>query len=396
MNKQAQKVEGEPWEVAVLQKPRLPWHDAIGERFEIDRSGWKAIVETIFPSASSTDSVVLALAYCKARNLDIFKRPVHIVPMWDNKKKAFVETIWPGISEVRTTAFRTNQYAGADEATFGKEIERTFQGKYGPVTVTFPEWCQMTVYRLVGGHKCKFVGPKVLWLESYARANNKFDAPKAFPEEIGNELTAEEMEGRDLHYGADDAKDITPEQAPPKPPSMDEIKEVETTEANADQGDDFATSQKDDPEIDDADIVAPVSKQDIIDRYATCTDMETLEETLSELTGDIDQLDDEAQAEVQEAFERMGECFAAEDVNSKPEESENPAPPDEEAPRQPSNEEYQRLEAMKAEFAKLRSSSLIEGAWVRYQGYFDMAHKSVRALAYQAFAEAKAGVTKIR
>ncbi len=213
--------------VAVLSPPRLPYHPAIQDRFGVDKAGWKALTEAIFPTAKSTDSIVMALSYCRARNLDPFKRPVHIVPMWDSKKNAYVETIWPGIAELRTTAFRTGQYAGCDETEFGPMVERTFKGIVGRgdkrheavVTVRFPEWARVTVYRDLNGQRCKYVGPKVLWLESYATIGNT-DVPnemwserpegqlekcaeaaalrKAFPEEIGNMLTAEEMAGRRL------------------------------------------------------------------------------------------------------------------------------------------------------------------------------------------------------
>ncbi|WP_052194624.1 phage recombination protein Bet [Aureimonas altamirensis] len=234
-------------QVAVFQPPRLPFHDQIEQRFGVDRSGWKALVEAVFPSAKSVDSVIMALSYCRARKLDPFKKPVHIVPMWDSKSGGYIETIWPGIAELRTTAFRTGNYAGCDEAEFGDEIEQTFTGRVKvkgnwedkSVRVRFPSWCRMTVHRVLGGRVCKFVGPKVYWLESYATIGNS-DIPndmwqgrptgqiekcaeaaalrKAFPEELGNELTAEEMEGRTVHAeAANIAPAATP--APPSPPS---------------------------------------------------------------------------------------------------------------------------------------------------------------------------------
>lgn len=230
--------------VVQFQAPRLPYHPAINERFGVDASGWKALVEAVFPSAKSHDAVVMALSYCKARKLDPFKKPVHIVPMWDSKSGGYVETVWPGISEVRTTAFRTGQYVGCDEAEFGPTIERTFTGKVKvkgnweekTVAVAFPEWCRMTVHREMGGRPCKFVGPKVKWIESYATIGNS-DLPndmwesrpegqiekcaeaaalrKAFPEEIGNQLTAEEMEGRRIHGDGQTSSNAS---APPPPP----------------------------------------------------------------------------------------------------------------------------------------------------------------------------------
>lgn len=248
-----------------LQPPRLPYHTAVQDRFGVDKSGWKALVEAVYPLAKTPDSVVMALSYCKARKLDPFKKPVHIVPMWDSKKRAYVETIWPGISEVRTTAFRTGQYAGCDEAEFGPTIEKTFNGRVKKgdnweeqtVDVEFPEWCRMTVYRVLGDRVCKFVGPKVKWLESYATIGNT-DLPndmwqsrpegqiekcaeaaalrKAFPEELGNQLTAEEMEGRRVEgdVAVADVADPAQRRLPPAPPATRQIAHVETV--NPDTG----------------------------------------------------------------------------------------------------------------------------------------------------------------
>lgn len=240
--------------VAVLQEPRLPFHPAIEQRFNVDKSGWKALTEAIYPSAKTTDSVIMVLSYCKARNLDPFKRPVHIVPMWDSNLRAYVETVWPGIAELRTTAFRTGQYAGCDETEFGPDQTVVFKGQQKKnnqtvaveKTVTFPSWARITVYREVNGRPAKFVGPKVKWLESYAtigasdlpndmwegRPEGQLDKcaeaaalRKAFPEELGNQLTAEEMEGRRVEV----MRDVTPQsteqsqkrQPPPPGPAVD-------------------------------------------------------------------------------------------------------------------------------------------------------------------------------
>ena len=250
--------------IAELQPPRLPYHAAVQDRFGVDRGGWKALVEAVYPLAKTPDAVIMALSYCKARKLDPFKKPVHIVPMWDSKKRDYVETIWPGISEVRTTAFRTGQYAGCDEAEFGPTIEKSFSGKVKKrdsrdsyeeqtVEVAFPEWCRMTVYRVLGERVCKFVGPKVKWLESYATIGNT-DLPndmwqsrpegqiekcaeaaalrKAFPEELGNQLTAEEMEGRRVEGDFGNAEITEPAKRQPPAPAnaRAEVEDAEVVE----------------------------------------------------------------------------------------------------------------------------------------------------------------------
>ena len=44
-----------------LKPPRLPYHEAVEERFGIDRAGWKALVEAIYPNAETADAIVMAL-----------------------------------------------------------------------------------------------------------------------------------------------------------------------------------------------------------------------------------------------------------------------------------------------------------------------------------------------
>lgn len=195
--------------------PRLPYHPAVEERFGVDKSAWTALVDAIFPTATTAESVILALSYCKARRLDPFKRVVHIVPIWSKAEGKMVDTVWPGIGELRTTAFRTGQYVGKDEAIFGPLITKDLGG----VQVTFPEWCQVTVYRLVNGVRAPWVGPKVFWLETYATSARNSDSPNemwrnrvfgqiekcaeaaalrtAFPEELGGDLIPEEVERGD-------------------------------------------------------------------------------------------------------------------------------------------------------------------------------------------------------
>lgn len=197
-------------QVPAISAPRLPFHPMIEERFGIDRASWKALVEAIFPGAQAVESVILALSYCRARKLDPFKRNVHIVPIWDSKRGCMVDTVWPGIGELRTTAFRTGLYAGRGATEFGPDVTE----KVGKLEVTFPEWAQVTVYRLCGGQRVEFVGPRVYWKESYAVTKRDDPSPNAmwrtrprgqidkcaeaaalraaFPEEIGNEYTDDE------------------------------------------------------------------------------------------------------------------------------------------------------------------------------------------------------------
>ena len=209
----------------VLELPaaRLPVAMQTLAELGLDANTWRVLTESIFPGAKTADGILLAVRYCKARGLDPLKRPVHVVPMWSKTAGREIETVWPGIAEVQTTAARTGQWAGMDPPRFGPDRTRTFQGRvktdkgWDPVeiTLTFPEWCEVTVYRLVGGVRCAFTEP-VFWEEAYSRSSSRSELPTdmwakrprgqlhkcakaaslraAFPEEAT--YTAEEMAGK--------------------------------------------------------------------------------------------------------------------------------------------------------------------------------------------------------
>ena len=245
---------------------------AVAKEFNLQPTEWRVLVDQIFPAAKSVEAVMMALAYCRKRNLDIFKKPVHIVPMWSSAKKQMVETVWPGIAEIRTTAARTGEYAGIDAVEFGPMVERTFTGLVGrsgqEETVTkkvrFPEWASVIVYRIVAGQKSAYHA-KVFWEETFATVG-KSEIPndmwakrprgqldkcveaaalrKAFPEELGNTYAAEEMEGRTIDGVAVESATVSPARKPPVPPSAQaKVEDIQTV--------DPATGEV----IDDAEIV---------------------------------------------------------------------------------------------------------------------------------------------
>jgi phage recombination protein Bet len=223
----------EATDLVPIARPRLPWHPDFQKRFDVDAVGWRALIDAVWPAAKTSDAVVLALSYCKARRLDPFKRPVHIVPVWSRALGKEIESVWPGIGELRTTAFRTGLYAGRDRPDYGPD--KTVD--LGGVAMTFPEWCQITVYRLDrSGARMAYPGPQVYWLETYATAKRDTIAPNdqwrrrprgqlekcaeaaalraAFPEEIGNDYTDDEMQGQIIEHAP---------VAPPRPELADYI-----------------------------------------------------------------------------------------------------------------------------------------------------------------------------
>lgn len=221
--------------------PRLPMpHGVHG----LSAPQWRVLTDAIFPLAKTPEAIMLALDYCRARKLDPFKRPVHVVPMWSKALKREVETVWPGINELQVTAARSHAWAGMDEPRWGPMTEYKFSteddnGSTRTVVVTAPEWCAVTVYRTVNDRREAFTEP-VYWIEAYGRIG-RGEMPNdmwrkrprgqlhkcakaaslraAFPEDIGSEYSAEEMEGKEIDAAGPvvdghiaDVADVQPEE----------------------------------------------------------------------------------------------------------------------------------------------------------------------------------------
>lgn len=212
------------------------------------------LISSIYPGAKR-ESAAMVLSYCRATNLDPMLKPVHIVPMsvksgMKNRdgydEYVSRDVVMPGIGLYRITAARTGEYAGQDEPRWGPMKEMTYTAtkrdwvtvpgreKKQPrdtvfeKTLEYPEWCAVTVYRLVGGFRVAFTAVEY-WTENYATASKNGDAPnamwerrtrgqlakcaeaqalrKGFPE-VGSQPTAEEMEGRDYSDEAPEAPPI--------------------------------------------------------------------------------------------------------------------------------------------------------------------------------------------
>lgn len=203
---------------------------------------------SVYPGAKMA-SIKLALGYCKAAGLDPLQKPVHLVPMtvktgeknqYGDEITAKRDVVMPGIGLYRTQAQRTGVYAGQDRPVYGemktltykkKVTEWVSQGegkKNKPVShlvdsqIDYPEWCEITVYRIVGGQKVAFTSQEY-WLENYATAGKDTKAPNemwetrirgqlkkcaeaqalrmGFPDAVGSQPTADEMEGRTQESG---------------------------------------------------------------------------------------------------------------------------------------------------------------------------------------------------
>ncbi len=193
----------------------------------IDVATWSALKNSIYPGAKD-ESVLMALDYCRARQLDPLMKPVHLVPMSvkDAKtgKNEWRDVVMPGIGLYRIQADRSGDYAGAHEPEFGPDVTQQLSG----AEVTFPQWCKYTVCKRMPSGEIVEFSAKEYWIENYATGGRDTTAPnamwkkrpygqlakcaeaqalrKAWPE-IGQQPTAEEMEGKTLDVN--DARDVT-------------------------------------------------------------------------------------------------------------------------------------------------------------------------------------------
>lgn len=218
-------------------------HDAREVTRTVDRHQWMTLKSSLYPGARD-DSIKMVLAYCAARGLDPMKKPCHIVPMSvkdpETGRYEWRDVILPGIYELRTTAQKTGLYIGQAAPEFGETIE--YQG------VEAPSSCAITVKRwhaesgmvaeftgiarfseCVGLKKDKSTGAQTInerWsrapfqmLEKCAEAAA---LRKAFPDELGGEMTHEEMTGVTVYAESNDPPRGKPETQAPQAAASDD------------------------------------------------------------------------------------------------------------------------------------------------------------------------------
>jgi len=195
---------------------------------------WRTLMNSLYPGAKA-ESVLMVVDYCAARKLDPLKRPCHIVPMEvkDPKTGAYAwrDVVLPGIYELRTTAQRSGLYLGHSAWDYGP-LE-TVAG------VSAPAWCAVTVYRwnrevgVRAEYPVRVLFKEVVALNKERKANSRWaKAPvqmltkcteaaglrEAFPDEIGGEQTAEEMDGQ----RAIDVQTVEEKPVPARPDGLDD------------------------------------------------------------------------------------------------------------------------------------------------------------------------------
>jgi len=194
--------------------PALP---APVARRGVTEAQWRTMMN-LFPGAKG-ESVLMVWDYCVARSLDPLKKPCHIVPMDVNG--TWRDVVMPGIYELRTTAMRTGQYMGHSKPEYGPEIEHK--------GVKAPEWCSITIYRwnAAAAQRCEFpvqvyfsesVGTRwdkeskshkvnARWTKAprqmLTKCTEAAGLREAFPDELGGQHAAEEMEGQSVSQTED-------------------------------------------------------------------------------------------------------------------------------------------------------------------------------------------------
>jgi phage recombination protein Bet len=204
----------------------------MNELATIDASILNALRTSLYPGAKD-ESIEMVLSYCKAAKLDPMQKPVHIVSMsvTDKKtgKKEDRDIVMPGIGLYRIQAERSGNYAGLTEEEYGPDITEDFNG----IVVTYPEWCKLSVKKVINNNIIgEFSSGKRYWKENYATKGAGSNAPnvmwtkrpkeqlakcaeahalrRAFPDIVGQQPTAEEMEGKSFDTNVYEAKKEQP------------------------------------------------------------------------------------------------------------------------------------------------------------------------------------------
>lgn len=171
------------------------------------------IRSAIYPGASD-NAIRLVMAFCKQQQIDILSKAVHVVKYGDR------ETIVPGIGLARIKAFRTGEYVGLSDITFGP----TIKGKLGNTDITYPEYATCTAKRKIGNTIAEFVcterfvecygtlkdgkSPTIFWIKrpfaQLAKTVESSVLKKAFPESVSSLPNFEELQTHSYE------EDVTP------------------------------------------------------------------------------------------------------------------------------------------------------------------------------------------
>lgn len=158
---------------------------------------------SIFPGAKA-ESIAMVLDYCKARGLDPFLKPVHIVPFKDNKTGQYRDVIIPGLNLYRVQAVQTGALLGISEPAFGPLQKFHFKSADGKNTIDLmaPEYAKVTVKRrLPTGEVGEFTAIE-FFAESVGLSNSRL--PTAMWQKRPRGMLAKTAESQALRRGFPD------------------------------------------------------------------------------------------------------------------------------------------------------------------------------------------------
>lgn len=215
-------------------------------------SVWKQL-RGLFGDEVPAPMILMAFDYCSVRQLDVMKRPVHILPFNTKVGNDWVKKwqIISGITELRITAARTGEYAGSEATEFGPDKTYDFAG----VKVKAPEWARVTVYRIIKGMRCAFVGPMVLFDEAVNKTSKGVPTAQWRDRPVGMlEKTAESAALRKVfpeELGDDEPVAFVTEATPATPVTTDALSKLvkESKGASAQKDKPAADSEADDETI---------------------------------------------------------------------------------------------------------------------------------------------------
>ena len=201
----------------------------VNEAYRSVREEALILKNSIYP-AEKIKSLEMLVEYCRAIDMSPYLQVAHIVNKFVEDKetgiKEYKDTIMPGIGQYRVKADKSGLYAGIEPPKLGPMITETIDG----VTFSYPEYCIVTIKKLVGGKVCSFSHIEY-WKENYATVNKNSAVPnrmwkkrpvaqlikcaemqvtkKAFSAEVTQHPTLEELEGKEPSIASEREPGIT-------------------------------------------------------------------------------------------------------------------------------------------------------------------------------------------
>jgi len=117
---------------------------------------------SIVPKEANIQQVDWYLGQAKRTGLDPLGKQIYLLLFKDWKSGKITPVIHIGIDGYLLIADRTGAYAGMDDPTYGPML----MGKYEDKEFSYPEWCRVTIYKIVQGQRVPYTDT-CYWDEYY-------------------------------------------------------------------------------------------------------------------------------------------------------------------------------------------------------------------------------------